>query len=354
MRFFLYSLVCCSLLCLVFAQQACIVDSDCDDSKICTEDYCDQGFCSNTDVFCDDYDACTTDDRCDPVNGCISNTTSCTDDDLCTVDYCDSVYGCYFQPLICTDTDPCTTDSCDPATGQCIHPNCPSCVRSTSNGIDLLCNGTTQLSSLTADSINTGSLTVTGGSKKRGVGQPALRVEGGASFTGGVTTNELTTNTFVTNTVTITGSLTIMTAGGGGGSFDLSKGISTKDINCTSLKVDGPTTVNSLNVNSNAAIGNRLTTKDATVTGSMDIPTIHFVPPQNKGWWNMGPGSMFSIPAPSGANPGYKVYLVGGSATDAILYSLKVENSDQLGKKNNPCFLGTCQTGLTCTKDVCK
>jgi len=365
MRFFLYSLVCCSLLCLVFAQeQPCIDDSsNCADTSYCTDDYCntDTGFCGHDDVYCDDYNACTT-DGCDPGSGCTITTIPCTDTDLCTVNSCDAETGCYFPPLNCADTDPCTTDSCDQATGQCIHPNCPSCVQSTSNGIDLLCNGTTQLSSLTADSINTGSLTVTGGSKKRGVGQnePALRVEGGASFTGGLTTTELSTNNFVTNTITITGSLTIITAGGGGGSFDLSKGISTKDINCTSLKVDGPTTVNSLNVNSNAAIGNLLTTKDATVTGTINTATIHFTPPVDKLWMDMGPGTVFSLPAPInplnilGANPGYKVYLVGGSAADPKLYSLMVENTDQLGKKNNPCFLGKCQTGSTCINQVCK
>jgi len=260
---------------------------------------------------CDDGNACSVDSFDPNTGGCRNDYKDCSDGNACTFDGCDFNTGiCSHDTVTCYDDNVCTDDSCDPING-CAFPYCPGCVQSSSNGIDQLCNGTSAVSSLTAGSITTDSLTVTGGSKKRGLAldDPAFRVFGAVSISG-----PLQTTTFITESVMVTGSLTISTPGGGGSSFDLSQGISTKSIECTSLTVDGPTTVNgsttvnSLNVNSDSTIGNRLTTKDATVTGTLDLPVMHFTPPQNKQWWNMSPGSVFSLPFPN--NPSTFLLLI--------------------------------------------
>jgi len=376
---------------LVFGQP-CTIPRDCDDGNECTSDICAaNGICSNDFYTCDDFDACTQDecnpafgclqyaiacsdnddcttDNCDPSAGCIytpicddndpctSNNcdpttlacsyvvpTDCNDNNICTTDSCDPTVGCIHSPK-CDDTDPCTSDSCD-STGSCTHTPCPDCVSSSSGGIDTLCNGTTRVQSLDAGSITTGALTVTG-SKKRGLaGVPSFIVEGGAMISGGLTTTTLETTTFVTQSVTVTGSLMITTVGGGSSSFDLSKGISTGEINCTSLDVTGSSTLTEL-VTTNTKISNKLTAKDATLTGTLNLPFLHFVPQQNQQlpWLNMDVGTIFSVPDNTANSAGFKIYAVGKNAQ---LFEVPLKAS-QLGTVGQPCFYNQCQSGLVC------
>jgi slime mold repeat-containing protein len=72
----------------------CSVAAECDDGDGCTNDACDAGACTETDVGCDDGDACTTD--------------SCT------------AGACTYMPLDCDDGNDCTRDGC--AAGTCEHP----------------------------------------------------------------------------------------------------------------------------------------------------------------------------------------------------------------------------------------
>jgi hypothetical protein len=129
----------------------CTLDTDCDDSNVCTDDSCVAGTCSyaNNTAPCDDSDACTTsdtcsggicvggsplncddadvctDDSCNPATGCVyaNNTAPCDDSDACTTsDTCSGGICVGGSPLNCDDADVCTDDSCNPATG-CVYTN---------------------------------------------------------------------------------------------------------------------------------------------------------------------------------------------------------------------------------------
>ncbi len=100
----------------------CQVNTDCDDSNICTTDTCDAGTCSNTPVICDEPDACTT-ASCDPSDGsCTYVAIHCDDGNECTTDGCNPASGCVNVPV-----EPCCGDGvcdggedCDSCAEDCI------------------------------------------------------------------------------------------------------------------------------------------------------------------------------------------------------------------------------------------
>jgi hypothetical protein len=292
------------LFCLVFAHPIfpCVTDDDCDDFKFCTIDSCSaSSVCENVLESCDDSDACTT-DICSEDAGCTHTETDCT-------------------------TDPCFS-GCDSTTG-CIVP-CPECIKSTNNGISTKCNGDTAVDTLDANTINTGTLNV-GGAKKRGLSSgTALNVNGGVTVSGPLTTTDLTTTNFITNSVTVTGSLTISTDDGSS-SFDLSQGIDTKGITCTSLDVEGPSTVDSLSAKDIELIKVKFTT-------------------DNDPWWGNSPGTAFIAADPS-RNSGYRFFILGG---DSELYEIPIQSTTQYGTQSNSCYFGQCKAGLTCKGKKCQ
>jgi hypothetical protein len=101
----------------------------CDDGDQCTRDLCDPstGLCQflpDPGAPCDDGDLCTENDRCvqEPTGAifCQGAPVGCDDSNLCTIDFCDPDSGeCVYQPIICDDGNVCTADACNPDTGQC-------------------------------------------------------------------------------------------------------------------------------------------------------------------------------------------------------------------------------------------
>ena len=84
----------------------CMVDGDCDDSNVCTDDTCAGGICHNDNVPdldpCDDFDMCT-------------------QDDVCLAGVCTGT-----NPVTCTPLDQChNAGTCDPGTGVCSDPAKP-------------------------------------------------------------------------------------------------------------------------------------------------------------------------------------------------------------------------------------
>jgi len=286
------------------------VDADCTGTEnVCILESCDPDIGTCFAVLCDDYNECT-DDPCDPDNGCTHVPKNCDDDNVCT------------------------TESCDPVAG---------CSRTEVAG----CTGTTTVDTVDANTVNTGTLNVGGGSKKRGLSSgTALNVIGGVTVSGPLTTTELTTTTFTTNSVTVTGSLTITTSDGSS-SFDPSQGIDTKGITCTSLDVEGPSTVDSLSVTANAIIDNTLTTKDATIQDTLTakdvkLETLKFTTDTDP-WWGKTDGEVFAIADPS-CTSGVRFFV----KNNGVLYEIPIQTTLQYGTHGNSCYLGQCQAGLTC------
>lgn len=107
----------------------------CDDGDPCTIDTCHavKG-CQYTAaelIACDDGDVCTSDDIC-KLGVCKGGaSTSCDDQNPCSVDICHSLAGCIYVPTqspcctglvsVCDDGDACTTDTCSPETQDCAH-----------------------------------------------------------------------------------------------------------------------------------------------------------------------------------------------------------------------------------------
>jgi hypothetical protein len=123
--------------------------ASCDDGKVCTLDFCDNGQCWHQPmnaVACDDGNLCTIGDMCisgqcvpgtqerpcDDFNPCTRDTCSptggcqyeylesapCEDGNLCTEgDYCHSGVCFPGTPVNCDDGNLCTTDSCSPFVG---------------------------------------------------------------------------------------------------------------------------------------------------------------------------------------------------------------------------------------------
>ncbi len=107
---------------------ACIMDTQCDDTNVCTDDVCTNYQCVNTAnvASCDDSNACTTTDVC-ADSSCAGTDTSATDCDdtfACTVDSCDPLTGCANAPnnASCDDGEVCTSDECVVGTG-CVSTN---------------------------------------------------------------------------------------------------------------------------------------------------------------------------------------------------------------------------------------
>jgi len=103
----------------------------CDDGNPCTDgDYCEGGLCVSLAVVdCDDGSVCT-DDECNPFLGCVheNNVALCTDGDACTaVDHCKDGVCEPGDPVGCDDGNPCTDDSCDPVSGCVNAANTAAC-----------------------------------------------------------------------------------------------------------------------------------------------------------------------------------------------------------------------------------
>lgn len=106
-------------------------EGDCDDGNVCTEgDSCEAGQCAaGNPLVCDDENPCTT-DSCNVSSGCVFklNSVPCNDDDLCTTgDHChlgDCIGG---EALPCNDNNPCTDDACDAQAGCAYTPNAEPC-----------------------------------------------------------------------------------------------------------------------------------------------------------------------------------------------------------------------------------
>ncbi len=126
--------------------------ANCDDANPCTVDDCnDAGACSHTPkdgLLCNDNNPCTAKDAC-TFGACIGgDLTVCDDSKPCTNDFCDPAKGgCVYQPKLlgspcsdglcstggscdqvgscvgqkklCDDGKTCTVDACEPATGKC-------------------------------------------------------------------------------------------------------------------------------------------------------------------------------------------------------------------------------------------
>ena len=96
----------------------------CDDGNACTlADKCSAASCqSGVALTCNDGNPCT-DDGCDAQSGCLSvaNTSSCSDNNVCTVgDACLATACVPGKAKPCDDDNPCTADGCDPTQG-CGH-----------------------------------------------------------------------------------------------------------------------------------------------------------------------------------------------------------------------------------------
>ena len=120
----------------------CLLDGDCDDSNICTSDFCALNVCQNTanTLACDDGNFCTTGDICsngqcaggpspcaapllcnENTNTCVSciEHADCEDGNLCTTDTCtlgvclnaDNTLACD-DGLFCTSEDRCSSGVC--------------------------------------------------------------------------------------------------------------------------------------------------------------------------------------------------------------------------------------------------
>jgi len=82
---------------------------DCEDSNICTDEYCDTKLgcvVTNNSVGCDDEDACTTSDTCADGACAPGPPLDCDDINDCTVDDCSSENGCTYQHV--PNDTPCT------------------------------------------------------------------------------------------------------------------------------------------------------------------------------------------------------------------------------------------------------
>jgi hypothetical protein len=103
---------------------ACVgIAVDCNDSNLCTDDYCDEAGCQHqyNMADCDDGDACTSFDRCEEGICLPGATLDCDDGNPCTGDSCAPETGCLFEPndAPCDDMNICTVqDKC--SLGQCI------------------------------------------------------------------------------------------------------------------------------------------------------------------------------------------------------------------------------------------
>ena len=104
----------------------------CEDGNPCTtDDKCFQGFCTPGNLtVCDDSKPCT-DDYCDAqAGGCVHKPkfagTACSQGLCATGGFCDEFGGCIGLKLQCDDNKKCTVDTCDSNTGACTHTANPA------------------------------------------------------------------------------------------------------------------------------------------------------------------------------------------------------------------------------------
>jgi hypothetical protein len=99
------------------------LDSQCNDSNVCTTDTCNGGICAHTNntMNCDDSNLCTTGDACSG-GSCAGAAVDCDDSNLCTTDSCVPATGCVHTAITCNDGNACTDDTCVPAAG-CVFTN---------------------------------------------------------------------------------------------------------------------------------------------------------------------------------------------------------------------------------------
>ncbi|MFQ5478390.1 MAG: DUF4215 domain-containing protein, partial [Candidatus Binatia bacterium] len=103
----------------------------CSDANACTSgDFCSAGVCVGGPALdCDDSNVCT-DDFCDPAQGCsyVANSAPCDDGDACSAGDACAGGACFGGPaLSCTDGNPCTDDGCDGQLGCVFIPNAAVC-----------------------------------------------------------------------------------------------------------------------------------------------------------------------------------------------------------------------------------
>lgn len=129
------------------SQGECVIDEvdSCDDSDVCTIDYCDPATgCTHTDISdrCEDGNPCT-DVSCDPEEGCVFdfNTNACEDGNLCTMNTACSMGTCVGEPVPVDDGNVCTDDSCDPAVGVQNVPNTLPCDNDDACTVNDVCSG---------------------------------------------------------------------------------------------------------------------------------------------------------------------------------------------------------------------
>ena len=98
----------------------CVVDLDCDDANVCTDDTCTAGACgyTNNTVSCDDGQFCNGTDTC-AAGSCASSGDPCLPGEFCNeaTDVCDA---CVVD-LDCDDSNVCTDDTC--TAGACGYTN---------------------------------------------------------------------------------------------------------------------------------------------------------------------------------------------------------------------------------------
>jgi hypothetical protein len=101
--------------------QPCVVDIDCDDSNVCTDEVCNAGFCEFSDNVnsCDDGSLCTTGDVCGS-GVCSGTVVSCNLGESCNPlnGMCEGAGECEID-LECNDNIACTIDSC--SGGSCSY-----------------------------------------------------------------------------------------------------------------------------------------------------------------------------------------------------------------------------------------
>lgn len=120
-----------------WVDSACVVDADCDDGNLCTQEACVAGQCASATPFACPAAPCFV-ASCNPQTGkCEQSPISCDDGDPCTADQCTNgqcqhlaVPGCGMSCAgdeYCDDGNPCTKDVCAWGSGQCVHQLLEGC-----------------------------------------------------------------------------------------------------------------------------------------------------------------------------------------------------------------------------------
>jgi cysteine-rich repeat protein len=121
-------------------EDECIINSNCDDDNLCTEDICSEGSCQYSDISCDDSVGCTI-DTCDPEIGC----TNTPDDNICNdglwcngAEMCDAEFDCIQSTAPCVYyVDECTDVTCDEDNDLCVETPVEDCCIEDSDCSDL-------------------------------------------------------------------------------------------------------------------------------------------------------------------------------------------------------------------------